>query len=79
MVTSASVTIRWNTSPPAHAVHAAAPAPAPVSHATVLAVRGEIVTLRLSDGTLRVYKADPAQAKALQALIGQSIAFRAHS
>ena len=78
MVTSASVTIRWNTSPPAHTAKASAAAPADVSQATVVAVRGNIVTLRLHDGTLRAYQAGEAQAKALRALVGQSIAFRAH-
>ena len=77
MVTSASVTIRWNTTPPAHTAPVAPAVPARVAHATVLAVRGNVVTLRLNDGTLRAYKADDAQAKALRALIGQSIAFRA--
>lgn len=77
MVTSASVTIRWNTSPPAHTAPAEAAVPARVAHATVLAVRGNVVTLRLSDGTRHAYRADDAQAKALRGLIGQSIAFRA--
>lgn len=77
MVTSASVTIRWNTSPPPHAANAGARAPQTTSHATVVAVRGSVVTLRLNDGTLRAYKADDAEANALRALVGHSIAFRA--
>ncbi len=77
MVTSASVTIRWNTRPPAHVAPASAVVPQRVNHATVLAVRGNVVTLRLNDGTLRAYRAGDAEAKTLRALVGQSIAFRA--
>ena len=67
---SASVTITWNLG--------AKPTPSPRS-ATVTAVHGTLVTVRLEDGSVRRYTATPAQAAALRALIGQRIAFRVDS
>lgn len=65
---SASVTISWNT-------RAAQPAAAP-SEATVTAVDGNRVTVRLFDGTLRRYIASAQEAAVLRTLIGKRIAFR---
>lgn len=67
---SASVTISWNT--------AAKPAAAP-SRATVAAVDGTNVTLRLADGATRHYVAGAREAAVLRTLIGQTIAFRVDS
>jgi len=67
---SASVTISWNTS--------AKPAPAP-QHATVTAVDGSRVTVRLQDGSTRRYLATPQEAAVLRRLIGRTIAFRVDS
>lgn len=76
LVTSAGVTIRWNTASRA----AATPAPAPVAqhvlYGTVVAVKAHRVVLRLQDGTLRAYAASDGEAAALRMLLGRSIAFR---
>jgi hypothetical protein len=65
---SASVTISWNT--------AAKPAASAPRSATVTAVAGTRVTVRLADGTIRHYVASALEAAVLQGLIGKTIAFR---
>ncbi|HZT12238.1 MAG TPA: hypothetical protein VFA29_05535 [Candidatus Baltobacteraceae bacterium] len=69
---SASLTISWNTQAKR------APAPAPM-HATVTAVDGTRITLRLRDGSTRRYVASQGEAAVLRTLVGQTIAFRVDS
>jgi len=73
VVAHGSVTISWNTHRPAPAPAAA---PEQTRTAVVSSVRGTHVVLRLADGTSRVYLAPPAQARALQRLVGTAIQFR---
>lgn len=70
LVTSASVTIRWNTQ--AHAQ----PTPQPIAAGTVVAVRKTTVFIRTPDGTVRSYSASAGEAERLRGLIGRSISFR---
>lgn len=70
LVTSASVTIRWNTNAQA------APSPAPIAAGTVVAVRKTIVFIRTPDGAIRSFTAGEREAKRLRELIGRSVSFR---